>query len=557
MMEGQTPGGHLSAKRAALAALLALTLCAAHALAQKEAPASVSGRVTEGERGVAGVPVIIMSTDPSQRFKALARARTDAEGRYRLTGVQPGRYVITPVAPAYVLQDISNFPPGKPLTLSAGDSVEDTDFRVVRGGVVTGRVTDSDGNPIVAEPVSVTLADQTNAQQRSPFFAVDQRDLSTDDRGVYRVYGLQPGRYHVSVGSDGRTMRAPGAKYYRRTFHPSAVEESQAKTVEVTAGGEATDVDITLGPPEKTYRVSGRFVMAETNQPAQVSAFGYGMLDPSGQPLGDYIGGSSNARGEFQATGLAPGRYKVFAYPSPIESVDWYSDSTTFEITDSDVSGLVVKLRRGSNVSGVVAVEGLSNPAATARMLAGVRVYGNISRRGEEEAGPGGFIRPVAVGPDGRFIITGVRPGTLRLDVSTEVKGLSLSRVEAGGAEQRQGINVTEGAQVSGVRVVLVYGSAVLRGQLNFPGGAAPPRGARMVVIARRVVSSDSHWTRGAEADARGRFQIEGLPAGEYEVQARAFGSGVALMSESQRVSISEGGDVTVSLTLAPPGSNQ
>jgi predicted phage tail protein len=78
----------------------------------------------------------------------------------------------------------------------------------------------------------------------------------------------------------------------------------------------------------------------------------------------------------------------------------------------------------------------------------------------------------------------------------------------------------------------------------------------RMIVIARRIGSNDDQWSKGAEADTRGRFQLEGLAAGEYEVQARAFstiGRGPTLMSESQRVSVGEGGDVTISLTLAPP----
>ncbi|HEV7892317.1 MAG TPA: carboxypeptidase-like regulatory domain-containing protein [Pyrinomonadaceae bacterium] len=555
MPKRHTHGSHLSAARAAFALTLLLTLSAAQALAQKEAPASVAGRVREGERGVAGITVVVMSADPSLRFKPAGRARTDAEGRYRITGVPPGKYVITPMAPAYVLLDVTNFPPGKPLTLSAGDSVEDTDFRVLRGGVITGRVTDSDGNPIVSEPVSVTPADSTPEQQRSRFFAADQRDLATDDRGVYRVYGIQPGRYRVSVGNDGRTLRAPGAKYYRRTFHPSATEESQAKVVEVTLGGEVENVDITLGPPEKTFRVSGRFVFADTNQPAQVSTFGYGLLDPAlGRPRGEYMGGSANARGEFQAAGLAPGRYRLFAYPGPTESVEWYSDAATFEITDSDVSGVVVKLHRGSTVSGVVAIEGVRDRAAAARMLTGVRVYGAVSRRGEEEeGGPGGFLRPVAVGPDGSFQVTGVRPGRLRLDVNTSgVKGLAFSRVEAGGVEQRDGITIAEGTQVSGVRVVLVYGTATLRGQVGVASGGALPQGARMFVIARRVGGPESRFSKGGEADARGHFQIEGLPAGDYEVQARSFGpNSPPLMSEPARVSVNEGGDVTLNVMLA------
>jgi hypothetical protein len=321
-------------------------------------------------------------------------------------------------------------------------------------------------------------------------------------------------------------------------------------------GGEVENVDITLGPPEKTFRVSGRFLSADTNQPVPVSSFGYGMLDPStGRPLGEYTGGSANARGEFQATGLAPGRYKLFAYPGPLDSVEWYSDSTPFEITDSDVSGLVVKLHRGSTVSGVVMVEGLRDRAAAARMLTGVRVYGMASRRGEEDDGAGGFVRPVSVGPDGSFMVTGVRPGRLRLDVSTsEVKGLAFSRIEVNGAEQRDGINISEGTQVSGVRVVLVYGTATLRGQVSVAAGSALPQGARMFVVVRRVGGTESRFSKGGDVDTRGLFQVEGLPAGEYEIQARSFGpNSPPLMSEPVRVSLNEGGDVTINVTLVKP----
>lgn len=569
MPKRQTHGMLLSAARAASALTLLLVLSAAQALAQREAPASVAGRVREDERGVAGINVVVMSADPSQRFKPAGRARTDAEGRYRVTGLPPGKYVITPMAPAFVLLDTNNFPPGKPLTLSAGDSVEDTDFRVLRGGVITGRVTDADGNPVVMEPVQLTPIDSTQEQRRNPFFAADQRDLSTDDRGIYRLYGVQPGLYRVSVGNDGRTMRTPGSKYYRRTFHPSATEESQAKVVEVTLGGEAENVDITLGAPEKTFRISGRFVYADTNQPAQVSSFGYSMFDPAtGNRFGDSVGGASNARGEFQATGLVPGRYKIFAQPSPFESGDWYTDAVPFEITDSDVSGIVVKLNRGSTVSGVVTVEGLRDPTAAARMLTGVRLYGFTEWRGNDDPGSAGFIKPATIASDGSFQFAGVRPGKLRLDVSTsEVKGLALSRVELGGAEQNDGITIAAGAQVTGVRIVLVYGNATMRGQVSVAGGASLPQGARTLVVARRVGTSEGRLTRGAEADARGRFQIEGLPAGEYEVQARAFVSyggsggggarGPAIMSESMRVSVNEGGDVTVNLTLTQPEVRQ
>jgi len=136
---------------------------------------------------------------------------------------------------------------------------------------------------------------------------------------------------------------------------------------------------------------------------------------------------------------------------------------------------------------------------------------------------------------------------------TSEVKGLAFSRVEVGGAEQREGVQVTEGAHVTGVRVVLVYGSATLRGQVGVANGAALPQGARVVVVARLVGGSEGRgFTKGSEVDTRGRFQIEGVPAGEYEVHARSFGPNTQMLaSEPLRVSVNEGGDVTVNLTLA------
>src|SRR5438105_1175852 len=280
-----------AALRCAAALLFsAAALCSAQTFAQtsaqREAPAAVAGRVTDGERGVPGVAVVLTSSDPATRTQAVAHAKTDAEGDYRLTNVPPGRYKVMPFAPTYVVQGMSMFdyPPGKPLNLAAGESVEDIDFRLERGGVITGRVTDADGNPVVAEPVSVVPSgNKEQQQQRGPF---DPRDFSTDDRGVYRIYGLLPGSYHVSVGQggEGGAISFGRRKLYRRTFYPEATEESQAKAVEVTAGGEATDIDITLGSAVKTYRASGRFVNAENGQPVANFSYGYGPARPGGRP---------------------------------------------------------------------------------------------------------------------------------------------------------------------------------------------------------------------------------------------------------------------------------
>jgi protocatechuate 3,4-dioxygenase beta subunit len=534
--------------------LIVLVFVAASARAQTAAPVSVAGRVTDGEHGVAGITVTLMSADPSTRFRAVARARTDGEGRYRLSNVAPGRYQIMPFAPVYVVQDLTdNWPPGKPLNLAAGEEVSDIDFRVERGSVITGRVTDADGTPVIGEQVSLTSADKDKPFRWRGFSSggFDPREISTDDRGVYRLYGLPPGRYKVSVGQsdENGAVNFGRRKLYKRTFSPDTTDETQARVVEVTAGGEATDVDITLGRALKTYRASGRFVNAETSEAMPGIVFSYGVLDNNGQGLSNFGGGqTTNARGEFQIEGLAPGRYAVFS-ASWDGTSDFYSDAAQFEIKDAEVRGLVVKMHRGASVSGVVTVEGLSDRAAAARLIAGLRLYSFVERRAE------GFVpeygRQITVGADGSFRVGGLRAGKLRFSLADDRTGkLTITRIELNGANMSTGIDVAEGAQVTGARIVLAYGSGVVRGQVNY-GNATLPAGSRVIAFARRITTgSDDAGGRTVEVDSRGRFVIEGLAPGEYEIRARVFSNGAIYQSDAQRVSLAENGDMNVTVTL-------
>jgi hypothetical protein len=152
-------------------------------------------------------------------------------------------------------------------------------------------------------------------------------------------------------------------------------------------------------------------------------------------------------------------------------------------------------------------------------------------------------------------MLTGLRPGKFHLGLGwPQVPGLQLARVEWNGVEQRGGIEIAEGAQISGVRVVLLYGNSVVRGQVNLTNGTLAP-GARLFVFARLVgIAEDSrygNYGKGVEADARGRFILEGLAAGTYEFTPRVFTrQGPRHSGRSQQVAVPEGGEATVTLTL-------
>lgn len=550
--------------RLALLMLTALALAAlapraaAQGPAPKEAPASVEGRVTDGDEGLAGVSVVLVSFQNPGRIRSVARARTDQEGRYRLSGVAPGRYHVLPAAPSYVMQEpFQGYPPGRPLLLSAGETVRDMDFRLARGGVVTGRVTDADGQPVVAETVHVTSADPAR-DARQDFFLQQQR-ITTDDRGVYRAYGLPAGRYRVSVGQDATSgsISFGGRRFYRRTFHPDAVEESQARVVEVAAGREADDVDITVARAARTFSASGRFVGPD-GRPAPGVTVGVGPIDQrGGGVMGAYGGGwTTNARGEFRVEGLGPGRFAVFALPVREETPEDYSEPAEFTVTDADVSGLEVRLRRGASLSGVVAVEGVSDRATLARLAPQLRLAASVESP-NRPPGPTNFSQ-AQVAPDGSFRLAGLRPGRARIGLGwPQPRGFTLTRVEVNGVEQREGVELAEGASVSNLRVVVAYGTATVRGQVNFTNGTLGA-GERLVVFARRIVpgqeTPEGVGGRSIEADARGRFLLEGVPAGEYEFTARVFSRGGSRPNVArQQISVPEGAEVSVTLDLGTP----
>src|SRR5438067_6890013 len=151
----------------------------------------ITGRVTLGDKGVANAPVVLY---PSERVGSnrtpVARATTDFEGHYRLANVPAGRYTVSVFAPTMIGPGDGFYGgPGKFVTIAVGETVDKIDFALVRGGVITGRVTDADGSPVIAEHLQLNpVAQQQEGRLSLP--NVNPFMYETDDRGVYRIYGI-------------------------------------------------------------------------------------------------------------------------------------------------------------------------------------------------------------------------------------------------------------------------------------------------------------------------------------------------------------------------------
>ncbi len=521
---------------------------------------SVSGRITIKEKGVGGVMVALRKSEVQMPYEPFQKATTDMDGFYRITNVPPGNYEVVPTVPAFVPAE-SRDARAKHILVGDDDNVEGVNFALVRGGVITGRITDADGRPLIQQQVTIFRENSFNQLPQQPQI---QRPIfpttvaQTDDRGIYRVYGLQVGRYKVASGRSDENFVGgtnPGRSTYKQAFHPDVTEQDKAKVIEVTEGSEATDVDITLGRALQTFTATGRVIDGERGLPVPNVRFGVQRI--VGQRL-EYVNALavSNVQGDFIIEGLIPGKYGINMYPNQNQSNELRAETLNFEITDQDISGVVVKLVKGASVSGVVVVE--SEDKAVFAKLSELQVRAFISVPG------GGVVSSTAsspIAPDGSFRLAGLASGNLNFNIGTPnrplpPKGFSIARLERDGVVATRGIEVKDGEQLTGVRVVLSYGSATLRGVVTLDGGPLPP-GTRASIRLAKPGEVTSHFNfRPPVVDERGRFLVEGVPAGTYELITTVM-SGTPAKSAARTgkrvVTVLEGSttDITITVDMA------
>lgn len=529
---------HRLHKISVLVVVSLLCLCIAAQTPQQPAATvgtgTISGRVTSNDRPLAGIVIAVMAAQPTGAFGrvALARAETDVDGRYQLTGVPAGSYTVVSLAALYVFPGDSPFGSisGKSVTLNEGETATGIDLALIRGGVITGRVVDPDGRPLIEQLVQLERLDQNN--NLLPINFASFNNSFTDDRGIYRLHSVLPGRYRISSGDgEGMVMRVAGRKSYPRTFHPDVNDAAQAKIIDLAEGGEASGIDIRLSLPARTYAIVGRAVDADTGEGVPNIRISYSAVRSDGRPAGTASGPPTGANGEFRLEGLRMGRYMISAggsnfivtpdgYMDPGQGNSGYSDPVPVEVPDGDVTGVELKIRRGATVSGVAVLEGPQDPAILAR-LSQISLFAFI--RPTDGTPPVLNNSRAGIGLDRIFRFDGVRPGKLQINASISRAGegsLTLLRIERDGAPIPDGIDVGPGEQIGGVRLVFIFGNGIVRGQVNAVNGSLP-EGAILFISARRTDGQRTQMGAPARADARGQFVLEGLAAGQYEIEAR------------------------------------
>ncbi len=517
----------------------------------KTSRGTISGRITIKDKGAAGVVVGIRKPFRGNPFESELPLKvvTDQDGNYRITNLVAGSYEVMPSVPAYVVAGL-NLAKTKSVNVGEDENVESINFSLVRGGVITGRVLDADGQPVIQHGVQVYRIDALDKQSQQPPQPLPMNAGVTDDRGIYRMYGLTAGRYKVSAGKADDAFAAPGMPgraTYKQVFHPDVTDATKATIIEVTEGSEAKDVDITLGRALQTYSASGRAV-DEKNAP--VPNLRFGLQRATGQRM-EFVNSMavSNSQGDFVVEGLIPGKYGIYIFPNQGE--DARVPSFNFEIVDQDVSGLTLRLTKGGSISGIVTVEGEDKTAfekvTKMQLRAFIQVGGGFG---------GSSSSPIS--PDGSFRLAGLSAGNVQIILGSMMMvptpGFTISRIERDGVAIQRTIEMKDGENITGVRVVVTYGTATLRGVVKLENGSLPEGGRMFVRLGKP--GDPAGFGRPSGVDARGHFLVENVTPGLYELSVMVFTqTGQTVKTIKRDVTVQEGvaNEIAITIDMSVP----
>ncbi len=541
-----------------------------------------------GTAAVSGTIVVAGTGQPARRARVTLNANegggsrtamTDEEGRYVFSGVGAGRYMLSASKTGHVGVIFGQTRPGRPGTpiqLTDGQQFA-ANLQLPRGSVITGTVVDEYGEPTPGTQVRVmryvVQAGRRTLQQAG--------NGATDDRGIYRVYGLQPGEYIVSAvprnvgpGVEVGRLQAELAQVreqvagaladaaaarelatratmlqsqmppqeeqstgYSPVYFPGTVSTAQAGTVTLNLGEERSGVDFQLQRVAMA-RIDGIVVNStgQTTDNVQIT-----LTDPSAPMAGAVsMAARADSEGRFHLSNVPPGSYRLIARAAvaqsgapagpaqpggramrplgPQSTTIRFWGSVDIPVDGRNLTNVVVTLQQGLTVSGRVSFQGTTaQPPAD---LTRMRV--NLVPA-DPTAGQGMMMNAAGtVDASGKFTITSVVPGLYRFGAGGAGNGWYLESAVIEGQDTLDvPFEVKPGSAPSSAVITFTDRQSQLTGTItNQRGQPAPEQTLILYSADERFWVPQSRRIRSTRPSTDGVFTFTGIPPGDYKLVA-------------------------------------
>ena len=552
--------------------------------------ATISGRVV----AATGQPVKRVRIVASPReFWGQYSALTDENGSYEIAELPAGRYTLTASKAGFVTLSYGQRrpqQPGSPVQLGDGEELDWVNFSLPRGSVVASRVLDEDGEPLALASVLVFQYVYRQGQKELVPRGADR----SDDRGHYRVFGLEPGEHFVSAqmprsftveGGRGRQGTPPFAAGGgllglgrlggglrgaggvddepaesvgdAATYYPGVTNLRDAIGITVGVGQEAAGVDfsIQLVP---TAQVSGTVLDLDDGGPALGTQVVLVPADGPSTLQGFRLSGRAQPDGTFRVSNVPPGQYLVRARSQAQRGASPLFASDQIAMAGQDVSDLLLMLSRGANVSGSVSF--YTTTVAQPTDLTRIRV----TAPSLDPVPCGGNSTNARVQGDDTFALSNVAAGArlIRANGLPEewtLKAVYLARqdvidtlLDFGGVRDVASVALVFTDRVSELSGIVFDEASAVRTDLT--------------VIAFPTDSSlwrpQTRQIQASRPDQSARYQIRGLPAGDYWLVAVALVQQGEwhdprfldrIRTKAERITIREGEITSLNLTIGAP----
>jgi hypothetical protein len=486
---------------------------------------SITGKVVN-ERGEP-LPNARVSVRAVGTARSSAAAITDRDGSFRVDGMQPVPYQINVWMPAYISQPAEIQEP-REKQYHVGDSVS---FVLIKGGVITGTVTNVAGSPVIGVHVSARMIRDSNDRRLGRGF---ESRVNTDDRGVYRIYGLPSGTYIVVAGSTDESLEW-GINPFSNdipTYAPSSTRDT-AEEFSARAGEETSNVDI-------RYRgEQGRTISGTVGGPSIAGGFTVVLTSVAISGLqSDTSKFEQPGSRQFAFTGLMEGDYYLTLRTDPSAKEANLSESKLVRVRGTDVEGIELTANPLGVVSGRVALE---RSKASECQGKEPPPFKDISvsawhRQTEATKNQPQFIwsmgAPVSADERGNFSLINLAPAQYHFAArfpakSWYLQSISLTPPAPAGAKTaskpidttRVWTTIRSGDRLSGLTVTLAQGAASFRGQVVFDSAETrPERWFAYLVPAEPEHVNNSLRFYGGMVSPEGKIQLVNLAPGRYWV---------------------------------------